>query len=48
VIIHSSLSGDANEQHIRSAGADAYVAKFRIEELGEIIEKALSSQRAPG
>lgn len=48
VIIHSSLSGDANEQHIRSAGADAYVAKFRIEELGEIIEKALSSQRASG
>jgi len=41
VIIHSSLSGDTNEQHIRSAGADAYVAKFKIEELGGIIESTL-------
>jgi two-component system chemotaxis response regulator CheV len=46
VIIHSSLSGDANEQHIRSAGADAYVAKFKIEELGEMIEKTLQSRPA--
>jgi two-component system chemotaxis response regulator CheV len=46
VIIHSSLSGEANEQHIRSAGANAYVAKFKIEELGETIEKTLAATRA--
>jgi two-component system chemotaxis response regulator CheV len=43
VIIHSSLSGEANEQHIRSAGADAYVGKFQIGELAAMVEKMLSS-----
>lgn len=30
VIIHSSLSGSANEDHVRKVGADAYVTKFEI------------------
>lgn len=34
VLIHSSLSGTTNEEHVRSAGADAYVAKFNAGELG--------------
>lgn len=33
VIIHSSLSGSANEDHVRKVGADAYVAKFEVNEL---------------
>jgi two-component system chemotaxis response regulator CheV len=28
VVIHSSLTGSANEDHVRSVGADGYVAKF--------------------
>ena len=33
VVIHSSLSGSANEDHVRSVGADGYVAKFSVEDL---------------
>ena len=40
VVIHSSLSGAANEDHVRSIGADGYVAKFAIEELAGAIGKA--------
>ena len=39
VVIHSSLTGTANEEHARSVGADAYVAKFVAEELAEVIRK---------
>ena len=35
VIIHSSLTGTTNEGHVKSVGADAYIAKFMAEELGE-------------
>ncbi|MGB6242693.1 MAG: chemotaxis protein [Castellaniella sp.] len=42
VVIHSSLSGSANEAHVRSVGADGYVAKFSAEELAEALRKALS------
>jgi two-component system chemotaxis response regulator CheV len=37
VVIHSSLSGTTNEEHVRSVGADAYVAKFSSEDLAAAI-----------
>ena len=43
VVIHSSLSGSTNEEHVKSVGADAYVAKFDAEELAATIRKALST-----
>jgi two-component system, chemotaxis family, chemotaxis protein CheV len=46
VVIHSSLSGDANENHVRQAGADAYVAKFQARELADVIRKVLSRAQA--
>ena len=42
VVIHSSLSGSANEEHVRSVGADAYVAKFVLEELSATIHRLLN------
>ena len=42
VVIHSSLTGVTNEAHVKSVGADAYVAKFVAEELGDAIRKVLS------
>ena len=41
VVIHSSLTGSTNESHVKSVGADAYVAKFVAEELGATIRKVL-------
>ena len=41
VIIHSSLTGTTNESHVKSVGADAYVAKFVAEELGQTIRTVL-------
>lgn len=41
VVIHSSLTGEANEDHVKSVGADAYVAKFVAEELAATIRKVL-------
>jgi two-component system chemotaxis response regulator CheV len=41
VVIHSSLSGTTNEEHVRSVGADAYVAKFSAEELAGTIRRVL-------
>ena len=41
VVIHSSLSGSANEDHVRSVGADGYVAKFVAEDLAETMRKVL-------
>jgi two-component system chemotaxis response regulator CheV len=46
VVIHSSLSGSANEDHVRSVGADGYVAKFAVEELAAAIKHALEKPRA--
>ena len=43
VVIHSSLTGSTNEGHVRSVGADAYVAKFVAEELAATIHQV----RAP-
>ncbi|PKE28911.1 chemotaxis protein CheV [Rahnella sp. AA] len=45
VIIHSSLSGSANEDHVRKVGADGYVAKFEINELEAAIHKALDGKK---
>jgi two-component system, chemotaxis family, chemotaxis protein CheV len=41
VVIHSSLSGKTNEDHVRGVGADAYVAKFVAEDLAETIRRVL-------
>lgn len=42
VVIHSSLSGSTNEDHVKSVGADAYVAKFVAEELAATIREVIS------
>ncbi|HJV72825.1 MAG TPA: chemotaxis protein [Noviherbaspirillum sp.] len=42
VVIHSSLSGSTNEEHVRSVGADGYVAKFHAEELALALRQALT------
>lgn len=41
VIIHSSLSGTANEDLVKKVGADAYVAKFVAEDLAATIRSVL-------
>ncbi len=41
VVIHSSLSGSANEQHVRRVGANAYVSKFVAAELASVMREAL-------
>jgi two-component system chemotaxis response regulator CheV len=46
VIIHSSLTGTTNEEHVRSVGADAYVAKFVAEELAGTIRRVLAQAAA--
>ncbi|MEI8168964.1 MAG: chemotaxis protein [Rhodoferax sp.] len=42
VVIHSSLTGSTNEDHVKSVGADGYVAKFVAEELAATIHKVLT------
>jgi len=42
VVIHSSLSGSANESHAKSVGADGYIAKFVPDELAREISRVLS------
>jgi two-component system chemotaxis response regulator CheV len=42
VVIHSSLTGAANEAHIRNAGANGYIAKFAAGELAQAIRRALA------
>ncbi len=41
VIIHSSLTGTTNEGHVKSVGADAYIAKFDAEELSATFRQVL-------
>jgi two-component system chemotaxis response regulator CheV len=43
VVIHSSLSGTTNEEHVRNVGADAYVAKFSSEDLASAIRTVVRS-----
>lgn len=45
VVIHSSLSGSANESHAKRVGADGFVAKFVPDELIREVAKALSLLR---
>jgi len=45
VVIHSSLTGSTNEEHVKSVGADAYVAKFVAEELAATIRKVLHDSK---
>jgi two-component system chemotaxis response regulator CheV len=42
VVIHSSLTGTTNEDHVKKVGADGYVAKFVAEELAATIQKVLT------
>lgn len=42
VLIHSSLSGTTNEEHVRRVGADGYVVKFAAEELAETLREVLT------
>ncbi len=42
VVIHSSLTGTTNEAHVRSVGADGYVAKFAVKELAVTLRQMLS------
>ena len=44
VVIHSSLTGSTNENHVKAVGADAYVAKFVPRELAATIRKVLPPQ----
>jgi two-component system chemotaxis response regulator CheV len=46
VVIHSSLTGEANEQHALKAGADAYVAKFVADELADAIRASIARNTA--
>jgi two-component system chemotaxis response regulator CheV len=41
VVIHSSLSGNTNEEHVKKVRADAYVAKFSAEDLSRTIRAVL-------
>jgi two-component system chemotaxis response regulator CheV len=41
VVIHSSLTGTTNENHVKAVGADAYVAKFAPRELAATIRSVL-------
>jgi two-component system chemotaxis response regulator CheV len=41
VVIHSSLSGTTNEEHVKTVGADAYVAKFSAEDLASTLRRVL-------
>jgi two-component system chemotaxis response regulator CheV len=44
VVIHSSLTGAANEAHVKKVGADGYVAKFVAEDLAQALRKALRTE----
>ena len=43
VVIHSSLTGTANEAHVRKVGADGYVAKFEAGDLANALRQALAT-----
>lgn len=43
VVIHSSLSGTTNEEHVRNVRADAYVAKFSAEDLSRTLRRVLNN-----
>jgi two-component system chemotaxis response regulator CheV len=45
VVIHSSLTGSTNESHVKSVGADAYIAKFQADELASTLRDVLTRSR---
>ncbi len=45
VVIHSSLSGSANEDLVRKVGANAYVSKFVAAELATVMRDAMVPER---
>ena len=48
VVIHSSLTGHANEEHARRVGADGYVTKFAGDELSAALLDALGRPAGGG
>lgn len=44
VVVYSSLTGSASELQAQSAGADAYIAKFHIDELADKMREVLSQR----
>ena len=46
VVIHSSLTGSTNENHVRRVGADAYVAKFVPREFAATLRGVIEKNRA--
>jgi len=42
VVIHSSLTGTTNENHVKGVGADGYVGKFSPRELAATLRKVLA------
>jgi two-component system chemotaxis response regulator CheV len=46
VVIHSSLTGAANEAHVKNAGANGYIAKFAAGELAQALRQALAGSTA--
>jgi len=46
VVIHSSLTGSTNENHVRGVGADAYVAKFAPREFAATIRRVIEKSVA--
>lgn len=43
VVIHSSLTGSANEEHVRGIGANAYVPKFDHDNLSAVLRRTLEA-----
>ena len=41
VVIHSSLTGTTNENHVKGVGADGYVGKFAPRELAATLRRVL-------
>ncbi len=48
VIVHSSLTGRANEEHARQAGAEDYVGKFAPDELAEALRRVIRAGAGSG
>jgi two-component system chemotaxis response regulator CheV len=44
VVIYSSLTGTATEQHAKSVGADAYVSKFHMDDLAHTLHDVLQAR----
>jgi len=42
VVIHSSLTGNTNENHVKGVGADGYVGKFSPRELAATLRRVLT------